>query len=460
MRRSAAKRTRRATATPVRHSIQLPLYWRLFLLTLALALLIILMFDHSASTADPTNQPPRVDAGLDLAITQPARAQLDGRVIDDGRPSAELHAAWSMVSGPGAVQFEETSASATTASFAAAGVYVLRLTASDTERTAADEVIVAVRPNTPPLARSQEVATPEDTPLPIVLAGIDREGEPLRVAVAEPPAHGRLTGEPPQVVYQPEPDYHGVDGFRFTVADAERTSRPAAVGILITAVNDPPVARAEVAPTAGTAPLTVHADGTESADLEGPIQAWRWAFGDGAVEHEPATTHVYREPGSYRIELSVIDADGERQTDTVDVRVSAADAVQWSFEAERVHVSAPMRVVEDRDASGGRAIASPVARQGRARCAFTVGAAGDFAVWARVKAVDGKHAVLAVALDSQPPIELSPLQDRAGAWAWVHVLGPQRLEPGPHRLVLRSLQAGAALDRILVTNDPHVAFGD
>ena len=51
---------------------------------------------------------------------------------------------WSQVSGPGTATFADESAVDTTASFSAAGLYVLRLTADDSELSTSDEVSITV----------------------------------------------------------------------------------------------------------------------------------------------------------------------------------------------------------------------------------------------------------------------------------------------------------------------------
>src|SRR5206468_1853283 len=60
---------------------------------------------------------------------------------------------WSEVSGPGAVTFGNASAVDTTASFSAAGTYVLRLTADDSVLSSSDTATITVNPasqNQPP----------------------------------------------------------------------------------------------------------------------------------------------------------------------------------------------------------------------------------------------------------------------------------------------------------------------
>src|SRR5690606_23817455 len=46
--------------------------------------------------------------------------------------------------------------------------------------------------DTAPQAFPQSLSTPEDVPLPIVIDGIDEEGQALSYAVIESPRHGRL----------------------------------------------------------------------------------------------------------------------------------------------------------------------------------------------------------------------------------------------------------------------------
>ena len=55
---------------------------------------------------------------------------------------------WARVSGPGTVTFSAPAAAVTSASFSAAGTYVLRLTASDSVLSASDNVTVTVSATT------------------------------------------------------------------------------------------------------------------------------------------------------------------------------------------------------------------------------------------------------------------------------------------------------------------------
>src|SRR5207249_66774 len=91
------------------------------------------------------NQAPVVNAGPDQTVSLSAGAALSGTVFDDGLPSgSRLTAAWSKVSGPDAVSFANATAFTTTAIFSAAGMYTLRLTASDGSLSSTDDVVIVV----------------------------------------------------------------------------------------------------------------------------------------------------------------------------------------------------------------------------------------------------------------------------------------------------------------------------
>ncbi len=103
-------------------------------------------------TVNAANQPPIVSAGTNQTITLPSTASLQGTVTDDGRPAGgTLTTSWSKVSGLGTVTFANPNAAATTAAFSAAGSYVLRLSASDSQLSGSAQITINVNPaNQPP----------------------------------------------------------------------------------------------------------------------------------------------------------------------------------------------------------------------------------------------------------------------------------------------------------------------
>ncbi|HWC29074.1 MAG TPA: LamG-like jellyroll fold domain-containing protein, partial [Dehalococcoidia bacterium] len=137
----------------------------------------------SGGASSPSNAPPTADAGSDLSITLPATASLDGAVSDDGLPDppGQLTTTWSKVSGPGTVSFGNASQVDTSASFSAAGSYVLRLSASDGALTTTDDVAVTVQAaNGPPTVATPASATPNPvsaTTTALRVLGADNGGE-------------------------------------------------------------------------------------------------------------------------------------------------------------------------------------------------------------------------------------------------------------------------------------------
>jgi len=94
------------------------------------------------------NQIPTVDAGPDRSAVisgASVAVALAGTASDDGQPQGStLSVAWTRVSGPAAVNFSPATSTSTSATFTAAGTYVLRLTASDGELSETDDVTVAI----------------------------------------------------------------------------------------------------------------------------------------------------------------------------------------------------------------------------------------------------------------------------------------------------------------------------
>ncbi|HEX6623913.1 MAG TPA: RHS repeat-associated core domain-containing protein [Pyrinomonadaceae bacterium] len=99
--------------------------------------------DDVRVTVNGTNKAPTVNAGADQTVAFPTTVTLTGTATDDGLPlDSTLSFAWTKLSGPGDVTFASASALQTTATFSAAGAYVLRLAASDTALSATDDVTV------------------------------------------------------------------------------------------------------------------------------------------------------------------------------------------------------------------------------------------------------------------------------------------------------------------------------
>jgi ELWxxDGT repeat protein len=127
----------------------------------------------------------------------------------------------------------------------------------------------------PPVANSQSVTTPEDTPKLIVLGASDANNDPLTFIVVTQPGFGTLTGQAPNLIYTPNANYFGPDSFTFKAYDGTADSNIATVSITVTPVNDPPVAVNDSYITAEDTALIVPAPGVlgNDSDVEGSILA-------------------------------------------------------------------------------------------------------------------------------------------------------------------------------------------
>jgi hypothetical protein len=107
------------------------------------------------------------------------------------------------------------------------------------------------------------------------------------------------------------------------------------------------------------------------------------------------------------------------------------------------------------------------ASQGFTRMSFNLDTAGDYQVWARVKATAASMDSFFVTMDSAAEdifhvyVVPEPTEARATDWIWkrIHIPGgvPRSydLATGAHTLKFRTREQGTQLDRVVLTNDPN-----
>ncbi|HEY3282683.1 MAG TPA: Ig-like domain-containing protein, partial [Armatimonadota bacterium] len=179
--------------------------------------------------------------------------------------------------------------------------------------------------NRPPTATPQTLTTLEDTPLAVVLAGTDPDGDSLTSTVATQPAHGTLSGAAPNLTYTPAANYNGPDSFTFTVSDGKLTSTPATVSITVTPVNDPPVLTVPTAQTVDEGkPLsfTVSATDPDAGDTvtlsaTGLPKGASFTPGSGAFAWTPG----FDQAGDYTVGFTADDGKGGRDSKSVSIHV-------------------------------------------------------------------------------------------------------------------------------------------
>lgn len=86
--------------------------------------------------------------------------------------------------------------------------------------------------------------------------------------------------------------------------------------------NRRPVAKITASKTVGATPLTVKLSAKESFDYDrGDKIMYQWESGTGQKSDAVAPTFTYTKPGVYRPKLTVIDAEGQRSTTEVEIKV-------------------------------------------------------------------------------------------------------------------------------------------
>ena len=282
------------------------------------------------SGSGAANQAPSANAGSDQTVLLNETAVLSGSASDDGLPNppGAVTSQWTQVSGPAAATIANASALQTGAVFSQAGVYVFRLTASDSVEQAWDDVTVTVNAppaNEPPSVSAGADGTVNAGEMAVLDGAADDDGLP------NPP--GTFTTQWAQVsgpaaatiadasalrtnVLLPEA---GLYSFRLTGDDA---SEQAWDDVILTAIvpspgNAAPTVNAGVNRTvlvSETVPLqgTVTDDGlpdppgaltTKWTQLSGAVPA---LIGDVAALH---TTVAFSEVGTYEFALGAFDGE-------------------------------------------------------------------------------------------------------------------------------------------------------
>ena len=223
--------------------------------------------------------------------------------------------------------------------FAAPGEYRVRLWVMDDcgEISLGDELLVTIEENLDPCA---------NTALPVPDAGPDRQVQP---------------GEPIQFDGRNSYDPDGrIDLYGWNFGDGRRTAgkqvsytytQPGVYVVTLTVMDDcfvwseaPDQAVITVGnpdpcadnnsplslpdgPASGEVDQLLSFDGSASYDLEdgGNLAGYAWDFGDGNTADGPQVTHAYSEPGAYTVTLTVTDACGALDSDSLTVQITAPD---------------------------------------------------------------------------------------------------------------------------------------
>ena len=263
---------------------------------------------NPAPPPPPVNQAPIVSAGAAQTITLPASAALTGSVSDDGLPvGAVVTNTWSEVSGPGSVTFQNAASPVTAATFGQAGIYVLRLTATDTELTGFRDVTITV---------SRGNANPTSNPGG-PYSGIVGQSVAFDGSHSSDPDNDSLTyswtfGDG-AVGSGPNPTHTYLNADRFTamltVSDGNGGTSIATVFVAISQPNRPPIVSAGGPYSGSTRAAIVFS--AAASDPDADVLSFAWDFGDGSAQAAGQNpSHLYASPGTYTASVTARDTSG------------------------------------------------------------------------------------------------------------------------------------------------------
>jgi hypothetical protein len=126
--------------------------------------------------------------------------------------------------------------------------------------------------NDPPSAVDDVAITPEETAASInaLVNDSDVEGDPLTIVSVTQPQHGSvvITGGGTGLSFQPAANFHGATSFSYTTSDGQGGTATATVEVIVTSVNDPPVALDDAATVAEDAAATAIAVLANDSDID------------------------------------------------------------------------------------------------------------------------------------------------------------------------------------------------
>lgn len=289
-------------------------------------------------TVEAPNQPP---VAVVTANPEVGDAPLEVSFTGSGSTDDEAVVSYSWVFGDGGTSSDTDP----TYTYTTPGTYTAALTVEDGEGlTNTTEVTITVNvPNQPPVA--VVTATPEQgmVPLEVMFTGSGSTDDVAIVSYAwDFDDGGTSTEADPTYTFNASGTYQ----VTLTVTDEEGLEDTANISITVEDPNNSaPIAIASANPTEGEAPLAVIFNGSASTDDFG-IVSYFWDFQDGTTSEEINPVTTFDIPGVYDVTLTVTDAGGLSNTDTVTITVSggASEAPEAVVGATPLSGDAPLEV--------------------------------------------------------------------------------------------------------------------
>ena len=208
-------------------------------------------------------------------------------------------------------------------------------------------VTVTVNPvNDPPAVwpgGAGDISVTEDVPKTINLQTwgsiYDEETDitDLNFIIVDTPQHGTLeqvNGEPHKWIYTSEPNWYGDDSFSFKVSDGDLESSVETVNLIISAVNDPPVADNQSFSTNEDTPasFTLTGSDVDSTDITYQIVVYPQ---HGTIDESSLPSLVYTPDEHYfgpdSLQFTMNDGSLTSNTATVSIYVDPTQDIPFAF---------------------------------------------------------------------------------------------------------------------------------
>jgi PKD repeat protein len=290
--------------------------------------------DTMTSSITVADEPPT--AGFTIGESAPEAGQT---VLFDGTSSADPDGtisayAWNFGDGVHA------SGATPTHRYAAPGTYTVTLTVTDSggqHASASQPVTVAPGP-------SAAFVTSPSSPTEGVAVAFDGTGSSIGgsgtaiTSYAWSFGDGTLgTGPTPSHTYATAGSYR----VRLTVTDGAGAS--SSVSHWVSVADEPPTATFMIPSGLLLASQPLQFDASASSDPDGSIASYTWQFGDGTAPVTGATpTHAYASAGTYSVQLTVVDRNGQSATVTKTVAVHALPQSLMTFSPALPLADAPV----------------------------------------------------------------------------------------------------------------------
>lgn len=186
--------------------------------------------------------------------------------------------------------------------------------------------------NDVPVANNDTLTVNEDASGTVSVLGNDTGlgDTPLTLSVSDPPHGTAVVNGDNSITYTPDADYNGADSFAYTITDSNGTQSTASVSVTVSAVNDVPIAVADLATVNEDSSVAVAVLGNDTGLGDGPITVIGVtdpAHGTTTINGNGSVTYV-PDPdfhGSDSFSYTISDGDGQQSTATVTMTVTSVN---------------------------------------------------------------------------------------------------------------------------------------